>query len=150
MNRLRILSTIALVPLLLAADGKDDFGRQKSDLVLIQGAWQVESVHKDGKPSEEGVGDFLVFANDRLAFEPQDKTEEPEQLAFELDTEATPRRLDWKFEFDGQPITIKSIYKIEGAQMTICHAEPDEPHPKSFDAKGSFLYTLKRVPRAGQ
>ena len=150
MNRLIVAPTVVVIGLFLGADDKDDFGRQKSDIVLIQGSWRVEEVRKDGKPNEEGVGDYLVFANDRLMFEPADKKEAPEQLQFELDTEASPKRLDWKFEFDGQPVTLKSIYKIEGGTLTICHGDPDQPHPKSFDAKNAFLYTLKRIPRAGQ
>jgi uncharacterized protein (TIGR03067 family) len=154
-------ATLALVlgALLTPAALSDE--KAKTDQEQLQGTWKFVRLSLFGNeaPKEflpkvqvviEGktftIKPGVVFegSNEKPDGEFKVGDKEGDRVTFELDASKKPKTFDVAAEFDGQKVTLKGIYQLDGDDLKICFGEQ---RPKEFPAKvdsGNVLYVLKR------
>jgi uncharacterized protein (TIGR03067 family) len=116
---------------------------EKEDLDLLQGKWKVLSVEANGKkaPTKETAKWNLVVSGDRMTS--RDGESLMEESTFHLDAAAKPRSIDIKIvSGPDKGKTVRGIYRVEGAKLTICVGEPTKDRPREFGAPEGSDFTL--------
>jgi uncharacterized protein (TIGR03067 family) len=151
-----------------AGDKKEKAGgKKKGDLELVQGSWLLISVEVDGKQlsakdvdpftaifMSKGV-EFVVAGEKVLLKVPPGKLPEgelPPAITFKINPKARPKSVDIsvKHKVDGEAITAKGIYALEGNRLTLCLSNPGVARPTEFKTKGHKDWVLGVFKRKGK
>lgn len=115
----------------------------RAELAKHRGVWRSVSFRRDGKETDlkivrsitrEVDGDRVVWRRDGKSFSAS---------TIDLDPDADPKTID--IQADGGPgrdKVVRGIYKLEGDELTLCTADPDEPRPTAFRADAGDRWTL--------
>jgi uncharacterized protein (TIGR03067 family) len=138
---------------------KDDANAEaiKKELSLLEGGWRVVSVEVNGTniPAALIKDHLLVIKGESFASSrPREDGKElqKQEGTLHIDPSQSPKTLDAVLKSEsgvGKAVTQRSIYKLDGDNLTLCSAKSGEPRPTSFDSrgKGVTLMTLKRIAR---
>ena|SRR5436305_7348248 len=142
----RLWAALAAAGLLIAAGGRAD--EAAKDLEKMQGTWRLVSGERNGeKLSDEDIkGVVRTFQGDSFEAKRDGRTLSKGKV--KLDPSAKPKAVEvMATGRDGQEVTIKGIYEIDGDMMKTCLAQPGRDRPKEFAAKedsGHSYYVWKR------
>lgn len=137
------LLAVAVVGLLVAAEGKKD--KPKKDAERILGTWNIVSAETGGsKEDDDKIKDgTLTFAKDGKG-----TLKLPDQnvdLTYELDAAKKPGHIT----FTADDRTFRGIYKFEGDKLTVCVGEPDsDSRPTKFATEAGTMMRLTVLKRA--
>jgi uncharacterized protein (TIGR03067 family) len=131
--RMLMLAALA-VGLTLAADAP---ARAQDKL---DGTWVVVSAERGGKPHDAIKDDKVIFAGNKMTIKGKGKDQ---KLTIKVDASKKPKTVDFSPE-DMADKTAKGIYVLEGDELKVCMAPPDQERPKEFATKeGSQLMLVK-------
>jgi uncharacterized protein (TIGR03067 family) len=129
-----------------------DDPQRKSDPTEIarqQGTWQVTSFVRDGQAAGEEITRSIlrVVEGDHVVWKRDGKNFAGTKVV--LNARVQPHAID--VLPDGGPSfgkRVLGIYKLDGDELTICMADPDQPRPQAFQAdqgSGQTLMTFRRA-----
>jgi uncharacterized protein (TIGR03067 family) len=147
---IRMILPVAVVAGLLAPADDPPSEAVKRELERHRGAWQVESLEREGKSSPPGInrsirrgveGDRAVWERDGEVFA---------RTRIELDPTVRPAAIDVvPEEGPSKGRRVLGIYRLEGHRLTNCTAAPGDPRPREFQAEpgtGRTLTSFRREP----
>jgi len=95
----------------------------------IQGAWSVVSAEQNGKPATDVARHRLTFSGDTFTISRDERT--LYRGTYSVDTGKKPDWIDFHHSSaDLAGKVWKGIYRLEGAQLTICDNAPDMARPR--------------------
>jgi uncharacterized protein (TIGR03067 family) len=121
--------------------GADD---SKNDQKLLQGSWQVISVHDEGGRPTPVQDVRFVFKDDVL----QIRSGKKDAMGgkFTLDSAVKPKHIDLTIEDGGVLHKQPGVYLLDGKDLKIRFAPEGKVRPTDLDAKEG-LFVLKRIER---
>ena len=139
-----LLATIGLAAVAVADDAAD-----KKDKEKLQGTWTAVSSEKEGKEDAEAKGHVLIFEGDKFSVKKDDKV--IIRGTFKIDASKTPKTMDMKItegpEKDKDK-TAKSVYTLDGDDLTWCVAEPgSDERPEKLATKEGDKHMLVKFKR---
>jgi uncharacterized protein (TIGR03067 family) len=116
----------------------------KSDLERLQGTWTVAELEVDGQPAGAAGDAHIVIEGSRFTTTGMGAEYGG---AFELDSSATPARIDMKFDTGPEKGNINfGIYQLRGDSWKLCLATRGTDRPAAFaSAPGSGIALEKLV-----
>lgn len=137
----RLHFTVALlvaVSLEQAATG----GELWPDSSRLQGIWNVEEVHQDGK-AMEGNGGYnnVTIGIDKIAF--HNLLKETPSFVYHTDPFKNPKHFDL-FDERGKKLVEPGIYEFAGELLKICRGNPRPTEFRTKPNDGRILFVLKR------
>ncbi|AMV40662.1 TIGR03067 domain-containing protein [Planctomyces sp. SH-PL62] len=114
-----------------------------AELARHQGVWRGVSFRRDGKETPEAIVRTITRTvdDDRVVWRRDGKSFSGSTII--LDPAADPRTIDVLADGGpGRDKTVRGLYKLEGDELTICTADPDEPRPTAFRADAGDRWTL--------
>jgi uncharacterized protein (TIGR03067 family) len=120
-------------------------GQRDSDQLKLQGSWRVVDGEMDGeKVNPAGCG-MITIAGNKMVL----PVEECCQVAFNLDTTQTPKRIRLLIQSKGKEARISGIYSLDGDTLRIClndGGDDGSPPVEFLTQAGSHrqLYVLRR------
>src|SRR5205807_2346562 len=124
----RLWAALAAAGLLIAAGGRAD--EAAKDLEKMQGTWRLVSGERNGEklPEDQVKGIVRTFHGDAFEAKRGDRTVSKGKV--KLDPSAKPKAVEVIITGqDGQEVTIKGIYEIDGDMMKTCLAQPGQDRP---------------------
>jgi uncharacterized protein (TIGR03067 family) len=116
----------------------------------LYGEWEFEATEEEGKvfPAETPPSRFR-FNPDGTYQVFRGGKELAERRGFQFDPKANPPTLDYNTapSRPGSPI-LRCIYRVDGDQLTVCRAGPDEARPTELSApagSGLLVVRMRRV-----
>jgi len=154
-------ATLALVLAVFISPAALPDEKAKPDAEQLQGTWRFVRLSlfgneppKDFPPKVRVVIEGKSFtikpgvgfegSNEKPDGEWKLGDKEGDSVTFELDPSKKLKTIDLTTEFDGQKMTLKGIYQLDGDDLKICFGQQ---RPKEFPGKvdsGTVLYVLKR------
>jgi len=138
------LRSSLLLLILIAQSAEPSVSPEVSaELKAHEGTWRAVSFRHNGEEAAEAVvraitrtveGDRVVWRRDGKSFSAS---------TIVLDPTADPRAID--VHADGGPgrdKVVRGVYKLDGDELTLCTAPPDEPRPTGFHAETDEPWTL--------
>ncbi|MBM4091813.1 MAG: TIGR03067 domain-containing protein, partial [Planctomycetes bacterium] len=116
---------------------------------LIQGAWRVVSIVRDGKPAAPTTVTTYAFDDTSVTIQTADNS--PVLASYKINPTFRPGRLDIVHETQGKSQVSEMVYSLQGDALTLCYAKQGQPRPTSLDSAPSDQRTvlvLKRAPEA--
>jgi uncharacterized protein (TIGR03067 family) len=155
----RVVMALAVCACCAPAARPDE--KPKTDRDRLQGSWTFVALSLFGNQAPQ---DYLTklraeIDGKRLVIKPgllvESSSEQPEvewklgstdgdQFTFELDATAKPKAIDITVVVNGEKVTLKGIYELDGDALKICFGEQ---RPKDFSAESTartVFYVLKR------
>jgi uncharacterized protein (TIGR03067 family) len=142
MRRLLALAPLALLFLAAGPACADD-------AKALQGDWGLASLVVAGEKADAKkiAGWKLTVAGDRMTT--REGVEILDESKFKLVPTAKPKAIDLAFTAGpDRGKSVRGVYKLEGAVLTVCVAEPGAERPKDFTARpksGRMLFVFRRA-----
>ena len=133
-----LIVTLSIGSVAWAGDGAPD----------VEGTWVVQSAVMRGQPSEEPVGDKMVFAGDKLTVFV--KGQERPAVRFSIDASKTPQHIDLVHEMGGESLVIKGLIEVKGDKARLCMGLPGSPRPASFESPSDSTHMVLSLERQVQ
>jgi uncharacterized protein (TIGR03067 family) len=140
MKWITLLSVLAGLSTLGQGPSADDV---KKEVEKFQGSWTITKIERDGEDLSDQIGGAEMEVKG-------EKYTAPNIAAtFKLDPSKKPKAIDISYsEGPAAGQTVKGIYKLDGATLTICRALAEgSERPTEFAApagSGKMLFEFKR------
>ena len=138
---------LVLVPLCLAIvlTAETAHSGDKKEQEKFEGTWSLVEVTGGKSPKKKKEAKF-TFKGNKVAIKEGDKAEE---ATYSVDPTKKPKEMNLHVEKDGEKLTLKAIYKLDGDTLKIClfegHKKAMEGRPKELVANDdTILAVLKR------
>ena len=126
----------ASVVVVIVASAADSQGGDKDELKKLQGNWELHSRFSGGKEfmPAKALGFRLRVEGDKWITFINDKRAAEERIV--LDPSKTPKTIDRvSLTGDDKTITVRGIYKLEGATLTIAFTKgPSNKRPEKLES----------------
>ncbi len=115
----------------------------------LQGAWIVRSAEEAGKPTDEPVGDKVVFAGVTMSIEPKVK-KAPPVMTVSTDVSKSPRQIDLAYVRNDKTLTTTGVYSVKDDTLRLCLSPPNSPRPDGLESQAdtkqiSLVLTPEKV-----
>jgi uncharacterized protein (TIGR03067 family) len=131
-----------------AGPGADARRENRPDSERLMGKWALVSLVQNGEelPSDQARDLRLELTDKRF------RSNLPSRLfgeaAYTIDPSQQPRWMDVISPGDLGEHVCRGIYRLEGEQLTLCHARPGDERPTRFESRPDSSITLTRWRRA--
>ena len=119
----------------------------KSDLELLQGAWQQVIYEKDGMKEpldEQGWEPKTIISGDTFTVILADGSI-PIKGTFKLDSSHTPKTVAFTDTFgEDAGKTFSGIYSLDGDKFSFCVSDSGQEHPKEFKTMPGHVLRISR------